>query len=148
MEGIAPQMLRMVSMIAVVGIFVYAVTLDDPTAPQFVGWDAFITRVTTPLSGFTAFQGNWANQHDCPGWDIGCGVGNLGNFIAGIGINLVAVGTWFFALALDISVGLFGILTLTFNPPLPTIVQVLLWVFVAPFWFMVAMWFISTVRGN
>lgn len=148
MEGITAPMLKMVSMIAVVGIFVYAVTLDDPTAPQFVGWSGLVTRITTPLAGFTAFQGNWANQHDCAGWDLGCWVSNIAQFIYGFGSNLVSVGLWFAGTIFDIAIGLFGILTLTFNPPLPTIVQALLWVFVAPFWFMVAMWLIGTVRGN
>lgn len=139
------------AVIATVAMVAWGITQWDPSGPQLVGWSALQGVMSNPLGTLGAFSENWANQRTCSGEPlgvIGCWFNNLVNLLVGVATGLVSVLMWIIGTLITVGTALFGVMTLTFSPPLPVFVQVALWLFTAPFWILVVLRILTLLRGD
>lgn len=139
-------LMKYLAVIALVAMFAWFVTQSDPSGPQLSGWSQLQVTITNPLGSL---------NHDfsmtlksCDWVDLPCHVGNIAGVFIGLGSGFVAIVGWVITTLISVGGGLFGVMTLTFVPALPMAVQVILWVFVAPFWILFIMTVFGVLRGN
>ncbi len=121
--------------------------IDNPAGPQLVGWSDLQTQ--TSINPLTSLNAAFTfHQNPNCGWDVGCALGNLVDAILTPLQGLWTIISWVIGTVKAIAVVLFAFATFSFEPPLPSAVQMLLWAFSAPFWFLVAVMVVKIIRGN
>ncbi len=145
MASETPLLLSYITILAIVAVFSYSVALTVPGAPQPVGWSGLV-GVPNTLSTLTASLS--LGQHECGGWEVGCWISNGVNAFVGLATGGWAIVVWLITTLITVGVALFGVATLTFDPPLPLMLQVFLWIVSVPFWLLVTFTVLSFVRGN
>jgi len=125
--------------VVLVAVFCIFYTSADPTGPQLAGWSGLQAVMTNPLGSLNL--GQTACTDPDPFTTVACWLGNLVNGLVGsiiwVANTLIAVGA-----------GLFGIMTLQFVPALPWEGQVLVLLFVGPFWALLILTVLHLLRGN
>jgi hypothetical protein len=150
------QVIKYVAIVSLVAIFCLFLVDWDDSAPTVAGWGNLqATLSDDPETGFP--EPGTVNPPvvaDCAWWDVACYTGNLAGSVLYIGgLMFVTVGWilavmgWFFLLVWNLFAALFGSVTLT-TAGMPTEVQILLWVFIAPFAVMLLLFIIRLVRGS
>lgn len=150
------HVIRYVGIVALVAVFCIFLVSWDSSAATVAGWDGLQSSLSNdPENGFPE-PGTVAPPvtADCPWWDVGCFTGNVAGsvlYIGGllfvtVGWGLAAIG-WFFLLIWNLFAALFGSVTLTLDG-MPSDIQLLMWILIAPLAVMLLLFIIRLVRGN
>ena len=148
--------MRYVGLIALVAVVAVSVNEWDSSTPLVSGWAGLQDTVSDdPETGFPQFATITPPQNvGCAAWDILCNAGNLGGAVMYIGALLgesvsllVRILAWFFSLVFNFFAALFGSATLTYDG-MPSGIQSLMWILIAPFFALLIFTIIKLVRGN